>query len=148
MASDAGLPLVGTGDVHYLTAADAIPHEAMLCIQTGDTLDNPNRFKFSNHGFYLRSPQEMYDLFAPRFGEDMLRNTVQIADRCSATLDFEATHLPHFDSARAARPPSRTCASWPRTDCESATARRRPSCASGSSSSSRRSRRWASPTTS
>ena len=44
MAADAGLPLVGTGDVHYLTAADAIPHEAMLCIQTGDTLDNPNRF--------------------------------------------------------------------------------------------------------
>ena len=97
MAGDAGLPLVGTGDVHYLTAADAIPHEAMLCIQTGDTLDNPNRFKFSNHGFYLRSPQEMYDLFAPRFGEEMLRATVEIADRCSATLDFEATHLPHFD---------------------------------------------------
>ncbi len=53
MAADAGLPTVGTGDVHYLTAADAIPHEALLCIQTGDTLDNPNRFKFSNHGFYL-----------------------------------------------------------------------------------------------
>ena len=41
LARDAGLPLVGTGDVHYLTAADAIPHEAMLCIQTNDTLDNP-----------------------------------------------------------------------------------------------------------
>ena len=84
MAADAGLPLVGTGDVHYLTAADAIPHEAMLCIQTGDTLENPNRFKFSNHGFYLRSPQEMYDLLQPQFGEDMLRRTVEIADRCSA----------------------------------------------------------------
>ena len=97
MAADAGLPLVGTGDVHYLTAADAIPHEAMLCIQTGDTLENPNRFKFSNHGFYLRSPQEMYDLLQPQFGEDMLRRTVEIADRCSATLDFETTHLPKFD---------------------------------------------------
>ena len=52
--ADAGLPLVGTGDVHYLTAADAIPHEALLCIQTSDTLDNPNRFRFSNHGFYLK----------------------------------------------------------------------------------------------
>jgi DNA polymerase-3 subunit alpha len=97
LAADAGLPLVGTGDVHYLTAADAIPHEAMLCIQTGDTLANPGRFKFSNHGFYLKSPAEMYDLMAATWGEQMLRHTVEIAERCDARLDLEATHLPHFD---------------------------------------------------
>ncbi len=97
LARDAGLPLVGTGDVHYLTAADAIPHEAMLCIQTNDTLDNPNRFKFSNHGFYLKSPQEMYDLMAQPWGEDMLRRTVEIADRCRAEIDLATLHLPKFD---------------------------------------------------
>ena len=97
LAGDAGLPTVGTGDVHYLTAADAVPHEALLCIQTGDTLDNPKRFKFSNHGFYLRSPQEMYDLMLPQFGEAALRATVEIAERCDAQLDLQASHLPKFD---------------------------------------------------
>jgi DNA polymerase III subunit alpha len=97
LARDAGLPLVGTGDVHYLTAADAIPHEAMLCIQTNDTLDNPNRFKFQNHGFYLKSAQEMYDLMAQPWGEGMLRRTVEIADRCSAEIDLATLHLPKFD---------------------------------------------------
>jgi len=97
LAREAGLPMVGTGDVHYLTAADAIPHEALLCIQTGDTLDNPNRFKFSNHGFYLRSPQEMHDLLGAQFGEELMRHTIEIAERCSAQLDLRATHLPRFD---------------------------------------------------
>ena len=97
LARDAGLPLVGTGDVHYLTAADAIPHEAMLCIQTGDTLDNPDRFKFSNHGFYLKSPDEMYALMAEPWGVDMLARTVEIAERCDARLDLDTLHLPRFD---------------------------------------------------
>jgi DNA polymerase-3 subunit alpha len=97
LATDAGLPLVGTGDVHYLTAADAVPHEALLCIQTNDTLDNPNRFRFSNHGFYLKSPQEMYGLMAQPWGEDMLRRTVEIAERCSAQIELDVLHLPRFD---------------------------------------------------
>ncbi len=97
LAADAGLPLVGTGDVHYLTAADAIPHEALLCIQTNDTLDNPNRFRFSNHGFYLKSPGEMYALMAQPWGEDMLRRTVEIGDRCNAHIELDVLHLPKFD---------------------------------------------------
>jgi DNA polymerase-3 subunit alpha len=97
LARDAGLPLVGTGDVHYLTAADAIPHEALLCIQTNDTLDNPDRFRFSNHGFYLKSPEEMYALMAQPWGEDMLRRTVEIAERCNAHIDLDTLHLPKFD---------------------------------------------------
>jgi DNA polymerase III subunit alpha len=97
LAAAAGVPLVGTGDVHYLTAADAIPHEALLCIQTNDTLDNPNRFRFSNHGFYLKSPEEMYGLMAQPWGEDMLRRTVEIADRCNAHIELDVLHLPKFD---------------------------------------------------
>jgi DNA-directed DNA polymerase III PolC len=97
MARDAGLPMVGTGDVHYLTREDAIPHEALLCIQTQDTLDNPDRFRFSNHEFYLKTPQEMYALMAERFGQDMLRRTTEIADRCTAEVGLGALHLPRFD---------------------------------------------------
>ncbi|HYW28520.1 MAG TPA: DNA polymerase III subunit alpha, partial [Gaiellales bacterium] len=97
MARDAGLPMVGTGDVHYLTRDDAIPHEALLCIQTQDTLDNPDRFRFSNHEFYLKTPEEMYGLMAQRFGEDMLRRTVEIAERCTAEVGLGAMHLPRFD---------------------------------------------------
>jgi DNA polymerase III subunit alpha len=97
MAGDAGLPMVGTGDVHYLTREDAIPHEALLCIQTQDTLDNPDRFRFSNHEFYLKTQQEMYALMAGRFGEEMLRRTTEIADRCSAEVGLGALHLPRFE---------------------------------------------------
>ncbi len=97
LARDAGLPMVGTGDVHYLTREDAIPHEALLCIQTQDTLDNPDRFRFSNHEFYLKTQQEMYGLMAQRFGEDMLRRTVEIAERCQADVGLGAMHLPRFD---------------------------------------------------
>jgi DNA polymerase III subunit alpha len=97
LAADAGLPLVGTGDVHYLTADDAVPHEALLCIQTGDTLENPSRFKFSNPGFYLKTPEEMYALMRDPYGEDVLRRTIEIAERCDARLDLEALHLPCFD---------------------------------------------------
>ncbi|HVG67020.1 MAG TPA: DNA polymerase III subunit alpha [Gaiellales bacterium] len=97
LAKDSGLPMVGTGDVHYLTRDDAIPHEAMLCIQTQDTMDNPNRFRFSNHEFYLKSSDEMYQLMAGRFGEEMLRRTVEIAERCSAEVGLGAMHLPRFE---------------------------------------------------
>ena len=97
MARDAGLPMVGTGDVHYLTREDAIPHEALLCIQTSDKLDNPDRFRFSNHEFYLKPADEMYELMAARFGEDTLRRTVEIADRCNAEVGLGAMHLPRFD---------------------------------------------------
>ncbi len=97
LARDAGLPMVGTGDVHYLTREDAIPHEALLCIQTQDTLDNPDRFRFSNHEFYLKTPQEMHALMAERFGEDTVRRTVEIAERCNADVGLGAMHLPKFD---------------------------------------------------
>ena len=106
----------------------------MLCIQTQDTMDNPNRFRFSNHEFYLKSSDEMYQLMAGRFGEEMLQRTVEIAERCSAEVGLGAMHLPRFEVPRAGTP-SPTCATWPSRGCASATDRRRPSCGAGSSSS-------------
>ena len=65
LADETGLPVVGTGDVHYLRAEDADPHEALLCIQTDDLLSNPNRFRFSNKEFYFKTPEEMSRDIAP-----------------------------------------------------------------------------------
>ena len=121
----------------------------MLCIQTGDTLDNPNRFKFSNHGFYLKSPEEMYDLMAQPWGEDMLRRTVEIAERCDAQLDLDTLHLPRVRRARAARPRR----PYLRELAEAGLRERYGAETPGAAPAARvraqaRSRRWASPTTS
>ena len=62
MSADLGLPLVATNDAHYLEAADAHPHEALLCIGTGSTLDAPDRFHFDGAGFHVRSGDEMAEL--------------------------------------------------------------------------------------
>ena len=55
-----GLPLVATSDAHYLTREDAPAHDVLLCINTGKTLDDPNRMRFETNEFYVRSPDEMY----------------------------------------------------------------------------------------
>ena len=65
LADETGLPLVGTGDVHYLRAEDADPHEVLLCIQTGDELANPRRFRFPNKEFYFKTPEEMARVCRP-----------------------------------------------------------------------------------
>src|SRR5262245_6233262 len=59
LADGLGLPLVATGDVHYLRHEDATSHEALLCIQSGDTLSNPNRWRFETDQFFFKTPEEM-----------------------------------------------------------------------------------------
>ena len=63
LAKDLGLPMVATNDLHYTHAHDAKSHEALLCVQSGSTLDDPNRFKFDSQDFYLKSAAEMRQLF-------------------------------------------------------------------------------------
>ena len=99
LAADAGLPAVGTGDVHYLRAEDAGPHEALLCIQTQDELSNPKRFRFSTQEFYLKSPAEMASLMEPWGGAALLERTVEIADRCNVELELGSIRLPRYDEA-------------------------------------------------
>jgi DNA polymerase III subunit alpha len=64
LAEATGLPLVATGDVHYLLHEDARAHEALLCIQSGDSLRNPNRWRFDTDQFYFKTPEEMAADFA------------------------------------------------------------------------------------
>jgi DNA polymerase III subunit alpha len=93
-AEAAGLPLVATGDVHYLTAADAYSHEALLCIQSGDSLKNPDHWRFDTNEFFFKSPAEMALDFPGH--EDALRRTLEIAERCNVTLELGTVLLPKF----------------------------------------------------
>src|SRR5436190_1700710 len=94
LAHGTGLPLVATGDVHYLRHEDALAHEALLCIQSGDSLKNPSRWRFDTDQFYFKSPQEMAGDFAEY--PDALRRTLEVAERCNVTLELGKILLPEF----------------------------------------------------
>ena len=94
LAAEAKLPLVATGDVHYLTAEDAYSHEALLCIQSGDSLKNPDRWRFDTNEFYFKSPDEMALDFPGH--EDAMRRTLEVAERCNVSLELGAVHLPQY----------------------------------------------------
>ncbi|MFC1667680.1 DNA polymerase III subunit alpha [Candidatus Omnitrophota bacterium] len=91
-ALDVGL--VATNDVHYLTKESARAHEALLCIQTQTTLDDPNRMRLQTDQFYLKSPEEMKKLFKDT--PEAILNTVKILEQCNLELDFSKTLLPHY----------------------------------------------------
>jgi DNA polymerase III subunit alpha len=94
LAGEAGLPLVATGDVHYLRHEDAKAHEALLCIQSGDSLKNPNHWKFDTDQFFFKSPAEMALDFPGH--EEALRRTLEIAERCTVELELGNILLPKF----------------------------------------------------
>jgi len=96
MAADLHLPLLATNDAHYLGAEDHHHHDALLCIGTGKNLDDPNRFRFDGHGFYLKSGDEMAELFHDH--PSALSNTLEIAERCQVDLGLDSGryHLPEF----------------------------------------------------
>jgi DNA polymerase-3 subunit alpha len=89
-----GLPLVATGDVHYLDAADAVSHEALLCIQSGDSLKNPNHWRFETNEFYFKTPEEMALDFPGH--EDAMRRTLEVAERCNVEIALDQILLPSF----------------------------------------------------
>jgi len=94
LATKRNLPLVATGDVHYLEAADAASHEALLCIQSGDSLKNPNHWRFETNEFYFKTPEEMALDFPGR--DDAMRRTLEVADRCNVEIDLGRILLPEF----------------------------------------------------
>jgi DNA polymerase-3 subunit alpha len=95
LAGKVGLPTVATGDVHYLRDTDARAHEALLCIQSGDSLKNPNHWKFETDHFYFKSPEEMALDFP---GQDAaMRRTLEVAERCNVEIELGRIHLPRYD---------------------------------------------------
>jgi DNA polymerase-3 subunit alpha len=95
IAHELHLPLVATNDCHYLTRESAYAHEVLLCIQTGKTMDDEKRMRFSNDEFYVKTPAEMAELF--KATPEALSNTVEIAQRCNLELDFKTYHFPQYE---------------------------------------------------
>ncbi len=94
IARETGLPLIVTNDAHYLRKEDARMQDVLLCVQTGRTVDDPNRMKFQTEEFYLKSEEELRRLF-PNCDE-AFENTAKIAERCNLEFVFNEYHLPAF----------------------------------------------------
>ncbi|WP_291038174.1 DNA polymerase III subunit alpha [Herbiconiux sp.] len=94
LADELKLPLVATNDLHYTHAHDATSHAALLCVQSGSTLSDPNRFKFDADEFYLKSAAEMRQLF--RDYPEACDNTLLIAERCEVAFDTNANYMPRY----------------------------------------------------
>ncbi len=94
LSADTGIPLVATNDSHYLRKDDAHAHEVMLCIQTGKTMSDPNRMRFEQPAFYMKSREEMMVMFGEV--EEALDRTWDIAQRCQVELKEIAEPFPKF----------------------------------------------------
>ncbi len=94
LSKETGIPLVATNDAHYLTKEEAEMQQVLLCIQTGKTVDDPDAMRFGSDMFYLKSTQEMQQLFAAV--PEAITNTRRIADRCHVTFETGNVHLPAF----------------------------------------------------
>ncbi|MCU7837993.1 MAG: DNA polymerase III subunit alpha [Candidatus Thiodiazotropha sp. (ex Troendleina suluensis)] len=94
LAADYGVPVVATNDVHFLHAEDFDAHEVRVCIHEGRTLDDPRRPRNYSEQQYLRTPEEMCELFADV--PEALENTVEIAKRCTIELTLGKNFLPDF----------------------------------------------------
>ncbi len=94
IARETGLPLVVTNDAHYLRKEDAKMQDVLLCIQTGKTVDDENRMKFQTEEFYLKSEEELRQLFPGC--DEAFTNTAEIAEKCNLDFTFHEYHLPSF----------------------------------------------------
>jgi len=102
ISKDLGAPLVATNDLHYAAKGDSHTHEALLCIQSGSTLNEPTydqggkRFAFSGDGYYVKTAEEMWDLWGDRH-PDALTNTVAIAEQCEVEFNTKADYMPRYE---------------------------------------------------
>ena len=94
LSRETGIPLVATNDSHYLTKEDSKMQSILICIQTGKTIQDDDKLEFETDEFYLKSTEEMYDLFA--IAPDACENTNKIADMCNFDFEFGVTKLPYF----------------------------------------------------
>lgn len=73
---------------------DAISHDVLLCIQTATNVDEENRMRFPNDQFYLKSEDEMKNIF--RVLQSRFPNSHKIAEQCNVEFEFGKLHLPEF----------------------------------------------------
>lgn len=95
LSKETGIPLIASNDVHYTFKEDSKAHDILLCIQTNKKVNDEDRMKYKGGQFYLKSPEEMYELFP--YAKEALQNTYEIAKRCNVEFEFGNTKLPKFD---------------------------------------------------
>ena len=94
LARDLGLPLIVTNDVHYLRQGDHQPHDILLCIGTGKTVNDAQRLRYTGDQFFLKTADQMAAVFTDH--PDALKNTLLVAERCDVTIPTGQNHLPSF----------------------------------------------------
>lgn len=94
LSQETGVGLVATNDIHYLEKEDARYQDVLMCIQMEKTVDDPDRMRFETEEFYIKSSEEMSDLF--EYVPEAISNTVKIAERCKVDFDFDTRHLPAY----------------------------------------------------
>ncbi|MEJ7629782.1 MAG: DNA polymerase III subunit alpha [Nocardioidaceae bacterium] len=94
IAKDLCIPLVATNDLHYTRQEDAVGHDALMCIQSGSTMNDPDRFSLDGDGYYLKSAQEMRDVF--RELPEACDNTLLVAERCDVAFSEGRDLMPSF----------------------------------------------------
>ena len=95
IAEELGIDLVATNDIHYVEREDAEYQDVLMCIQMGKTVDDEDRMKMDCDQLYLKSEEEMAELFS--YVPQALENTAKIAERCNVEIEFGKLHLPKFD---------------------------------------------------
>ena len=95
ISKDNNFPLVITNDNHYVEKEDYSAHELLMCLQTNSNINDPNRFKFEDDNYYIKSSEEMWEQWKEI--PSGLNNTLEISERCNINLDFSKTLLPRYD---------------------------------------------------
>jgi DNA polymerase III subunit alpha len=119
LAKEMSIPFLATNDLHYTHPEDARAHEVLLCVQSGKTMSDPNRFKFDAQDFYLKSPAEMRHLW--REFPEACDNTLLVAERCETSFTEGADLMPRVDV-----PEGFTEQTWLRAEVHRGLARRFP----------------------
>ncbi|MBA2532788.1 MAG: DNA polymerase III subunit alpha [Nocardioidaceae bacterium] len=119
LARELRLPLVASNDLHYTKPQEAAGHAALLCVQSASTLADPNRFKFDADDFYLKSPQEMREVW--RDLPEACDNTLLIAERCQVEFAEGRDLMPRFPV-----PPGESEETWFVREVDRGLARRYP----------------------
>ena len=94
LSNETGIPLVATNDVHYVNKEDSYIQKILICIATNHTIDEENSLEFESDNFYLKTEQEIRDLFPKT--QEAIDNTQKIADMCNFDFEFGNTKLPNF----------------------------------------------------
>lgn len=99
LARKLNAPLVLTADSHYLMPDDQEAHEILLCVQTGATIDEPNRFSLKDTSLYLKTPEELIERWGKEY-PDAITNTKAIADRCEIEIKLGEILIPTFPTPK------------------------------------------------